>query len=306
MPSSTSRWIGGIGVRPGPERRHQRGQAGHGIRGDQPTCDEPADHRAGAPLQQARPPARGLAGPAAPGRTRSGACDRGTPSIRLGPPGPRRSAIVSRPGHAGAPRPGRAAPAGSARSDSWLPPPSGPRPSARAGSGSPPKVPPSSTASRTPQARTCGTGAAEQRQAGPSHPGRRWRRGPRSPGAGGGRPRSVARISRRTRCAAGQVLAGGGPLLEQSTRRADVPFIGVELELRQLLVGLRGQVDLHRPDVAVGDLEDPAVLAVRAVGVVLVAFADVGPVGEVDAAVGAVFQLEARGTRGPTTGGNPG
>ena len=84
-----------------------------------------------------------------------------------------------------------------------------------------------------------------------------------------------------------------GPLLEQSPRRSHVPVVLVKLEPGQFLVGRGSQVDLNRLDLAEAEFVDPPVLAVRVVGIGLMAFAPVRPVGEVDRAIGTVFQLEA-------------
>src|SRR5262249_47573056 len=91
----------------------------------------------------------------------------------------------------------------------------------------------------------------------------------------------------------GQILAGVGALLEDSPTLADVPVVLVQLELNEPGVGRARQVDWGGPGAVVDDLVDAAVLAVGAVGVVLVALAGVGPVCQEHAAVGAVLQFEA-------------
>ena len=150
---------------------------------------------------------------------------------------------------------------------------------------------PSSTSNRTAQARTGGLGSASRRQA-----AFLIEAAGRVQGPDGAEPVPRVAIGRQDLAQdamrGGQVLALGGAFLEQPARRADVPLVGVDLEPSQLLVGLPRQVHLHRLGVPVHDLEDPAVLAMGVVGVGLVALADVGPVGHVDAAVRPVLQLQ--------------
>src|SRR5262245_25132918 len=83
---------------------------------------------------------------------------------------------------------------------------------------------------------------------------------------------------------------GERPLVDQSARTPDVPFVLVGLKLHELGVAQLSQIHLHRPGVAVRELVDPAVGGVRLV--VVVALAGVGPVGDVDAAVGSVLTIQ--------------
>ena len=80
-------------------------------------------------------------------------------------------------------------------------------------------------------------------------------------------------------------------LLEHAPGLADVPLVSVGLEPDQLPVVECGDVGDRRPRrLAVGDLEDPPRRAMDAV--VLVALADVAPVGEVHPAVRSGDQVE--------------
>ncbi len=84
-----------------------------------------------------------------------------------------------------------------------------------------------------------------------------------------------------------------GSLLEQPPRRADIPVVLVKLKTGQLFRTCRRQIDWDRPGLAKAEIVDPAVLAVGVVGVVLVAFAAIGPVREIDRAVGSILQFQA-------------
>src|SRR5207248_2868088 len=72
---------------------------------------------------------------------------------------------------------------------------------------------------------------------------------------------------------------------------SDVPFVGPGLHFDQSLVGFFGEIDVGLFCALVGDAIDPAVLAIG--DVVVVAFAGVAPIDEVDVAGRAVVQAHA-------------
>ncbi len=106
----------------------------------------------------------------------------------------------------------------------------------------------------------------------------------------------VEEVDRRLGALGDRLGAGddAGGVLARCDARANLkPVVGVRLQLDQVGVAELLQVAaLPRLHVAVGDLEDAAVLAVDVD--VVVALVGVAPVCEVDAAVGAVGELEPR------------
>ena len=89
-----------------------------------------------------------------------------------------------------------------------------------------------------------------------------------------------------------QVVPCRRPLLQNPPGAADEPVVAVQLPLYQLFVGRRRHVHvLLRRRVAMHDLVDPPAGAMHAV--VVVTFAQVRPVGEIDTAVRPVFQFDS-------------
>ena len=86
-------------------------------------------------------------------------------------------------------------------------------------------------------------------------------------------------------------LAHGASFLQQTSCVPHHPFVFVHLQLRQLQIIQLRQVALPGFHIAVGDFEYPPIRAID--DLVVVAFAGIGPVADVDAAVGAVCQRDA-------------
>ena len=87
-------------------------------------------------------------------------------------------------------------------------------------------------------------------------------------------------------------FAGGGALLEDAPRVADVPIVFVELHGEELLVSQLLQVDLDRLRIAVGNAENPPVGAVVAGRVAMMTLIAVVPVDHPGLSVGPVTQVD--------------
>src|SRR5262249_14761888 len=87
------------------------------------------------------------------------------------------------------------------------------------------------------------------------------------------------------------------PFLEQPSRMAHEPLVVADLLRRQFLISKSGKVKRRQATKCVSDLcglpvrdfENPPARPVALLFLLVVAFTDIGPVGNIDAAIGAVF-----------------